>query len=150
VSHTSEGFHTTRQDLCLLPPIRTFIGMPKQYLIAHWHYSEACLDGLTQLQLCVDRSHPNSPCIGVLLTYSDGHFESLGQWRYDFAADVVRPASRFCICTVREEKRSYVRHVRLDKGESSKSEEVWYDVSVHDTLSWWFNSKNAEIFIKPP
>jgi len=147
VSHTSEGFHTTRQDHCPIPP--TFIGEPRQYVVGEWFYSEACLNGLTELQLCRDRSHRNSPCIGMLLTYSDGHFESLGQWRSDFAADVVRPASRFCICTVREGNTSYVRHVRLSKRESSELEEAWFDVSVHDTLSWWFNSQNAEIFIKP-
>jgi hypothetical protein len=142
VSHTS-AFRAKSEGRCPIPT--NFIGMPKWYNVRTWYYSEACLYGLTELQLCMDASR--HIFIGMLLTYSDGHLESLGQWRPDFATIIVKPTTRFYICcNTLVRGRSYVRHVGLTKEESIALGEVWLDVSVGDTLSWWFTSKQSEVF----
>jgi len=63
---------------------------------------------------------------------------------------MIKPAENFYISTVLARNKSYVRHVVLENSESSGPEEVWYEISVDDTLSWWFNAEQSEIFIKRP
>jgi hypothetical protein len=145
VAHTSE-FHATSQNHN--PPTPNFIGRPERYVVGQWYYSEACLEGLTEIQLCINQSKCNRPCIGMLLKYSDGHLRSLGQWRSDLTHAIVKPTKHFHIGTALFGHKSYVRHVGLSKSVSSRPEEVWYYVSVHDTLSWWFNSEQTEIFVR--
>jgi len=125
-----------------------FIGKPKLYVVGEWYYSEACLEDLIEVQLCMKQSKSKLQCIGMLLRYSDGHLRSLGQWRFDSAHVAIKPAGCLYICTQLAGNKSYVHYVGLEKSEISGPEEVWHKISVHDTLSWWFNAEQTEIFVK--
>jgi len=73
-AHTTE-FHVTSQDH--YPVSTSLVGKPKQYVVGEWYYTEACLDGLTEVRLCIDECQSIRPCIGLLLQYSHGHSRSL-------------------------------------------------------------------------
>jgi hypothetical protein len=148
VAHKSP-FRAADSEEIRLPIPASFIGQPRNYYVGRWYYSEACLVGVTELQLCIDQNRPSHACIGILLKYNNGRTESLGQWRFDFAISTVKPTTYFYICTVLAENGSYVQYVGLDKRKRSESEEVWLRISVHDTLSCWFDSKRFELFVKP-
>jgi len=139
-------FNANRESRPTIPA--SLIGIPKNYVIGGWFYSEACLLGVTELQLCIDQSQLYHPCIGILLKYNDGRLESLGQWRYDFAFTLVKVTTHFYVCTQIVGNRSYVQYVGLKKGESSESGQVWQRVSAQDKVSWWCTSGRVEVFVE--
>ncbi|OBT79351.1 hypothetical protein VF21_01915 [Pseudogymnoascus sp. 05NY08] len=71
-----------------------------------WYLTKAPLEGLTGVQFCHDREQRKHPCIGLILHYSDGHTESLGQFRWDLtASDIIITPMRIEIC--RDEDRRF-------------------------------------------
>jgi hypothetical protein len=131
------------------PPLSTkAISMPRKYVIGRWFHSQACLTGVSQMQLCIDRSLDHRPYIGMLLTYSDGHSETLGQWRPDCLGSIFQPKECFFIYMAGNGRQRYVRYISLEREGTDGWEEDCLKVSVHDTLSWWFTPEEAELFVK--
>ncbi|KAB8214179.1 hypothetical protein BDV33DRAFT_196335 [Aspergillus novoparasiticus] len=58
-----------------------------------WYVTKASLKGLVKVYVCRDKEQPHHPCLGLLLYYSDGHIESIGQvrWDHDISQETVRP-----------------------------------------------------------
>ncbi|QRD91237.1 hypothetical protein F9C07_2219715 [Aspergillus flavus] len=79
----SDRYHTKTPE----PPLDTYLKPPvvppdRGSPACTWYMTKAPLKGLIKAQVCRDKEQLHSPCIGLLLFYSDQHIESLGQPTY--------------------------------------------------------------------
>ncbi|ELR04041.1 hypothetical protein VC83_09262 [Pseudogymnoascus destructans] len=114
-----------------------------------WYLTKAPVEGLTGVQFCQDKEQRNHPRIGLILHYSDGHIESLGQFRWDLTvSDIIAAPIRIEIC--RDEDERYYNHPYIGAVETippfnARGEErKWQDIPNHGVLVWWNNPRIGE------
>ncbi|RAL10228.1 uncharacterized protein BO97DRAFT_394748 [Aspergillus homomorphus CBS 101889] len=67
-------------DLRLEPPLAV------PYYVDCWYMTRAFLNGLVRVEISRDLSQPHAPIVGMLLHYTDGHLEAIGQVRWEYAS----------------------------------------------------------------
>ncbi|KAF4426698.1 hypothetical protein F53441_14094 [Fusarium austroafricanum] len=142
-----ENSDTTTQDNIPSMPISV---SPCPYTQSNeiWVHTSCSMQRLTGIQLCINTSASHCPVIGMLLSYHDGHRESIGQFRLDWSIKpfAVGETDKLYIFGKRT-KRSwgYVASVTtqapLDRGEGH-----WLDVAQVGVLEWWFSSRHNVLF----
>ena len=116
---------------------------PQPYKLNHvrtlWQYTSCCLSNVTEIHLCVDIKASFRPVVGMLLYYSDGHRECVGQMRLDHMAETI-PIAKTDILSFRSKETAegmkYIDLVTTQAPEVRK--DCWLDVYLCGTLEWWF------------
>lgn len=86
--------------------------------------------------------------MGMLLHYADGHRESIGQFRLDWAVEPIMVAKleKLYFCGKRTKKSwGYVAHVTTEPP-ASRARSSWLDVDQAGTLEWWFSTRHSVLF----
>lgn len=85
-----------------------------------WFMTKASLKNLVKVRVCRDQSQPHRPCLGLLLSSSDKHMESLGQvcWDLDLTQEVFDPVY---IEKGTVDGRDYIKNIRGDTFDSRES-----------------------------
>lgn len=110
-----------------------------------WIHSSCSLRHLTLVHVCIDKSAPHRPVVGMLLHYVDGHRESVGQYRLDWSIEpiTVGETDRLYICGKRTKKSwGYVATVAAGPP-LNRAEGCWLDVAQTGLLEWWFSSRHS-------
>jgi hypothetical protein len=102
------------------------------------HYSEASLEDLAQVQLCMDAGY----CIGILLHYKT-YRKTVGQFRYDKeVSDFLKPCS-FRLVQEQHETKPRIRIQHFDE----RSTEITRSLHLRLTkgnMVWWY-SKDVSV-----
>ncbi|KAE8143712.1 hypothetical protein BDV38DRAFT_231964 [Aspergillus pseudotamarii] len=130
-------------DTCFEPPmVPPGRGSPA----CTWYMTKAPLKGLIKAQVCRDKEQLHSPCIGLLLFYSDQHIESLGQvrWDYDLTQQVLKPTyvEKGVI-----DGRNYIKDIWSDINHSKFNAEtdIWQRLPEDGIIVWWFSKLDDRI-----
>jgi hypothetical protein len=103
-----------------------------------WCFSTVSMHDVISLSICEDRDTAEFQCLGMLLTYKDGHRESLGQVRFDKhcsqSADL--DAWEFSSQHIKTKPVILSRLSGL-----SDNAESWYKLPRKGVISWWFGIK---------
>lgn len=120
-----------------------------------WYMTKAPLENLVSVQTCRDTTLEHKPYIGLLLTYTDGSRECLGQFRWDVeVSDYMElplrmqieglsfdEEDRYPLCSI-EEGFDYISEVcgKGMKAQSTEFEEYeeWIETPDKGTMIWWF------------
>ena len=101
---------------------------------------------LEKVQICRDREQPHGPCLGLLLFYSDGRIESIGQvrWDRDTSQEVFIP--RYIVHDV-VGGRDYVRDIQsvIDETRLYVERREWQRLPEDGTIVWWFSQLGDRI-----
>lgn len=115
------------------------------YQSDEWYLTKAPLEDLIGVQFCQDKGQRNHPCIGLILHYSDGHIESLGQFRWDLTVSEIIPTPiRIEICRDGNEYHydPYIGAVEamppFDAGGEGRE---WQEIPSNGVLVWWTNPR---------
>jgi hypothetical protein len=106
-----------------------------------WHLNVKGLEGNTSLRFCEANLGGQPQCIGMLLTYEDGHQECLGQLRFDkhisqeVAVDAIKLSQYYV------EIKPYVRW----RFRTSAPVCDWCQLASQGAICWWFGSKGNSI-----
>ena len=109
-----------------------------------WYFSTVSMDDVISLSICEDRSTTHFQCLGMLLTYEDGHRESLGQFRFDKHRSHNADLDAWEFNSQHTETKPIILS-RLSG--SSDGAEIWYKLPRTGILSWWFGIKGNIIRI---
>lgn len=113
-----------------------------------WYLTKAPLKGLTGVQFCQDREQRKHPCIGLILHYSDGHTESLGQFRWDLTvSDIISTPIRIEICSDEDRRfdNPYIGTVEtIPPFDAWGEERKWQNIPNHGVIVWWNNPRIGE------
>ncbi|KAL5360702.1 hypothetical protein BJX96DRAFT_165361 [Aspergillus floccosus] len=137
--------NTQRQAGTLrLLPMDTHYELPevppgKGSIATTWYMTKASLKGLVKVQVCRDQGQSHQPCLGLLLSYSDEHMESLGQvrWDLDLTQEVLHPVY---IEKVTIEGQDYIKDIRSDTLDFNESRAATGEVQKlprDGTIIWW-------------
>ena len=113
-----------------------------------WLHSSCSMLGVVEVYPCVNVTSAYRPVIGMLLIYADGHRESIGQVRLDWALKPIRVAKleKLYFCGKRTKKSwGYVAHVTTEPP-AGQTRSRWLDVGRAGTLEWWFSSRHSVLF----
>ncbi|KAF5019171.1 hypothetical protein F66182_8821 [Fusarium sp. NRRL 66182] len=113
-----------------------------------WIHSSCSMRHLTLVHACVDKSAPHQPVIGMLLYYTDGHRESVGQFRLDWSTEsiTVREMDRLYICGKRTKQNWGYVAAATTRPPLNQAEGCWLDVAQAGLLEWWFSSRHSVLF----
>ncbi|KAG5766485.1 hypothetical protein H9Q72_005450 [Fusarium xylarioides] len=113
-----------------------------------WIHSSCSMRHLTLVHACVDKSAPHQPVIGMLLYYTDGHRESVGQFRLDWSIEsiTVREMDRLYICGKRTKQNWGYVAAATTRPPLNQAEGCWLDVAQAGLLEWWFSSRHSVLF----
>jgi hypothetical protein len=102
-----------------------------------WCLSKVCVDSVTTLQICKASIAENS-CLGVLLTYTNGCKECLGQIRFDkYLSEPIKVQD--CYFLTQEIDRILSVSVRAYSQLCTMNlEQGWVKFPMHGNVSWWF------------
>ncbi|KAJ4233200.1 hypothetical protein NW759_001981 [Fusarium solani] len=115
-----------------------------------WFASRCSLEGVKEVTLCRDVSISHRPVIGMLVKYTDGHRECLGQFRFDRALKTIQADQSGGLhislqmmedLVMEDEDSTYVADVYgFPLGDPSicPENESWVEVSWSGTLEWKF------------
>lgn len=109
-----------------------------------WHQSTVCLDGVTTLQIC-QVAEQSDNCLGLLLTYSSGDRECLGQYRFDRYLSQPIYVSH-CYYSTKRIKHTYYVSVRgeLDIRSSDYERRKF---PTRGIICWWFGPNGNSLTI---
>lgn len=113
-----------------------------------WLYSSCSMRHLTEVYPCIKMTTPYRPLIGMLLSYSDGHRECVGQFRLDWVVEriLVGETDKLYICGRRTKERwGYIAAVTC-RAPANRTEDRWLEVAKTGTLEWWFSSRHSVLF----
>lgn len=108
-----------------------------------WLYSSCSMQAVAEISLCVDASAQHRPVKGMLLSYTNGRRESVGQVRLDWIAESIMIGDTDKLYIQGKEAKKlwgYVAAIvaRTPINQPPKEEkEKWLEVSQNDTLEWW-------------
>ncbi|KAM6512343.1 hypothetical protein FSOLCH5_010058 [Fusarium solani] len=115
-----------------------------------WFASRCSLEGVKEVTLCRDVSLSHRPVIGMLVQYTDGHRECLGQFRFDRALKTIQADQSGGLhislqimedLVMEDEDSTYVADVYgFPLGDPSicPENESWVEASWSGTLEWKF------------
>jgi hypothetical protein len=108
-----------------------------------WFHSHASLDSVCSIETCKDRETSN--LLGMLLIYSDGSREALGQFRVGLGIERVLENSTIPCMYLRLELSDYPRILSictkaLCAVHSKADERGWSTIPMQGTLEWWFKT----------
>jgi hypothetical protein len=96
------------------------------------HYSEASLEDLIQVQLCLDAKY----CIGILLHY-ETYSRTIGQFRYDKEiSDFLKPGT-FGLAQEQHETNPRIRIQLFDEHLSEDIKSLYIQLLKGDIV-WWY------------
>ncbi|KAH7129632.1 hypothetical protein B0J13DRAFT_140093 [Dactylonectria estremocensis] len=113
-----------------------------------WLHSSCSLLGVVEVHPCINNTSAYRPVMGMLLHYADGHRESIGQFRLDWAVEpiIVAKLEKLYFCGKRTKKSwGYVAYVTTEPP-GSRAQSSWLDVGQAGTLEWWFSSRHSVLF----
>lgn len=113
----------------------------------HWSYTSCSLGHITEVHPCIKRTDPDRQVMGMLLHYSDGHRECVGQYRLDWVAEPVvvgEMQKLYICCKVGRKGNRYVAAVTARA--PGQAEGWWHDVAQSGTLEWWFSSRHSILY----
>lgn len=113
-----------------------------------WLHTSCSMRSVVEVHLCVDHTSVYRPVIGLLFYYADGHGESIGQFRLDWAVEPI---------TITELEKLYIYGKRTKKSwgyvsrittqpPGSRTQSRWLEVNQAGTLEWWFSSRHSVLF----
>ncbi|KAI8714701.1 hypothetical protein NCS52_01190500 [Fusarium sp. LHS14.1] len=110
-----------------------------------WFTSRCALEGVKDVTLCRDVSLSHRPVIGMLVQYTDGHQERLGEFRFDRPLKTIQAEQsggiHIDLQRMEDEESTYVEDVRgFPIGDPSvcPEDESWIELSWSGTLEWKF------------
>ncbi|KAF5020171.1 hypothetical protein F66182_7811 [Fusarium sp. NRRL 66182] len=113
-----------------------------------WLHTSCSMAHLTEIQPCVDKTRTHQPIIGMLLHYADGHRECVGQFRLDWASELIMlsETDNVFICGKRTgEGRGYVSTITASAPVGDSSER-WLHIEQTGTLEWWFSLRHSVLY----
>ena len=145
-STTESQILNNKEALPLLPKALS----PPPYTQSNesWIRTACSMSALVQVHLCVDSSSIYRPILGIILYYSDGRRESVGQIRLDW---MIKPitivAQEILYFSGKRCKKSwgYVAQVTTELP-SDSAQSQWLEVNQGGTLEWWFSSRQSVLF----
>lgn len=141
------GFETVRpvQDTWLWNPE---VERSKMFSLTQvWFSNTANLDDLEEVTPC--RSKGESTIMGLLLTFSGGHRESLGQIRPDALASpmVVAHAQGFALgLELREGRYPQVTEIGIKSSDLTTKHAL--ELECSGPLEWWWSLRQCQLFYK--
>ncbi|KID88977.1 hypothetical protein MGU_04320 [Metarhizium guizhouense ARSEF 977] len=75
------------------PPIRPSSSPPYTQYNELWYYTNCRLDNVVGIACCIDKGVSHKPIIGILIHYGDGRRACVGQYRFDWALDLLAAES---------------------------------------------------------
>lgn len=110
-----------------------------------WFYSEAPLDSVIEVRLCVDRGF----CIGLLLCY-EKFSRTLGQYRLDKVADYVLHPKWVGYKQERNlSAKPPTSHVKITFLKDVSGSSEYELLSMVGTIVWWFGKGRSEVTLVP-
>lgn len=111
-------------------------------------YSSCSLQRIKEIHPCLKQFNEHQRIIGLLLHYSDGHRECVGQFHPHWAGDPILVGGRdklyFCFANVNS-GREYVATLAtsppVDQGELK-----CFEVAQVGLLGWWFSYWHCELY----
>ncbi|RTE83744.1 hypothetical protein BHE90_001758 [Fusarium euwallaceae] len=141
-----------------LPPQRApaMTGSPFDRDENPWFTSRCNLDGVKEVTLCRDVSQSHRPVIGMLVKYTDGHRECLGQFRFDRALETIQADQsgglHISLQGIEDEDSMSVADVRsfpLGDPSPCPENESWVETPWSGTLEWKFRREDCKVLHIP-
>ncbi|RSL62658.1 hypothetical protein CEP54_005590 [Fusarium duplospermum] len=121
-----------------------------------WFASRCNLEGVKEVTLCRDVSLSHRPVIGILVQYTDGHRECLGQFRFDRSLETIQADQsgglHIDLQEIEDEDSMYVVDVRgFPLGDPSvcPGNESWVEAPWSGTLEWKFRREDCKVLHIP-
>jgi len=131
---------------CLpLPHFPTYqTPLPEHQSVYNTYYSEASLEGLVRVQLCMDMRY----CIGILLHY-ETYSKTVGQIRYD---KEIRDFLDPCSFGLAQERHDTNPRIQLQVFDERSTEEIknLYLRLLGGTIVWWYGTDMSVVSILSP
>lgn len=110
-----------------------------------FYMTKAPLDNIEEIQICRNREKSQNRCIGILIYYSNGEVEAIGQIRWDqeISEKIHVPIQ---VQTVTEGERSIVRDIQT-LSHSHDEKDDWQKIPDSGTIAWWSSPLGDEIIV---
>lgn len=116
------------------PNYRTPVPGPR---IRDWHYSDAPLAGVKEIQLCLDGVH----CIGLRLQYED-YSATVGEFRSDKDTSQYFQEPRFIALT--QEQDYFKVRITFSGEQRTNSRENEFQ-EMKGVIAWWYGKGTSEV-----
>lgn len=105
-----------------------------------WQYTSCSLSNLREIQPCIETHEDFQQVVGMLLSYADGHRESVGQMRLDQMAEPISIAKNDILFFHSKAAPDGLKHIDFvtTQAPEVKEEGCWLEVYLYGTLEWWF------------
>ncbi|CAM1509461.1 Fc.00g032000.m01.CDS01 [Cosmosporella sp. VM-42] len=113
-----------------------------------WLHTPCSMLDVVEVHPCIDHTCVYRPVMGLLLYYADGHGESIGQFRLDWAVEpiTITKLEKLYFYGKRTKKSwGYMAHVTTEPP-GGRAQGRWLDVGQAGTLEWWFSSRHSVLF----
>ncbi|KAE8416209.1 hypothetical protein BDV36DRAFT_260861 [Aspergillus pseudocaelatus] len=115
-------------------------------IFSTWYMTKASLKGVVKVRVCRDKEQSHQPCLGLLLYYSDGHIESIGQvrWDQDISRETVKP---IYIESSVVDGRDYIKDIRCGIYDTDLKVErsACQKLPECGIIAWWFGQLGDKI-----
>lgn len=116
-----------------------------------YFFSRASLEDVVEVTPCCMETAGVSAIIGLLLRYTDGHQWPVGEIRLDLLQDgiQVNPSEKMTLGFAVAHGLPYVaniRHLRVDRGQSDRSQLILLDIHWTGYLEWWFSLQQCKVY----
>ncbi|KAL3590745.1 hypothetical protein FPOAC2_12947 [Fusarium poae] len=114
-----------------------------------FHWSQARVENIVAVTPCRRVKEGSTKFIGLLLHYSDGKRESVGQVRIDSLSPplAIGSSSRLYLgFNTNDEKRPYIARIEISDAHPDQTVDLWFEVCWNGIIEWWYSYRQCQIW----